>query len=297
MLNLCTEMFFLRALVIFTFTASVLGQTTSRHEAELDTLADRLTHEVQLLTRKHNYFPKVLVIGFLNQEGKVDTLGEHLADVLSDALVERLGPADVVGRKQFREHLLATGISPFDLQDNDVALWTAGKAGANLVVLGHVRTSEQTTTLTVELTRDSDAKKLTTASTDFSLAEETRSLLDKPVDWPASPDVVVPCMGSHRDAVVAAFRAAGTSEPKCTHCPPASYSDGARVAKYQGTVKLKIVVDEKGHVRSTRIIKGDSYGLEAQTLNTTKQWQFDPAIKDGKPVAVCLPIEMTFHLF
>jgi len=289
-------MLFFRAFVIFTLTTLTLSHGTSQYDSELNTLADRLAHEVQL-ARKHNFFPKVLVTDFLNQEDRVNALGEHLADLLSDALLERLGPADVVTRKQLRDHLLSTGISPFDLQDTDVALWTAGKAGANLIVLGHLRSSEQKTTMTVALTKVSDAKEISTASTDLSLPEATRGLFDKPLDWPASPNVVVPCLGTQRSIVVAAFRAAGVREPKCKHCPSASYSDEARKAKYQGTVKLNIVIDEIGHVRSGIIIKGDSYGLDAQAVSATKKWLFEPATKDGIPVVVCAPVEMTFSLF
>jgi TonB family protein len=131
----------------------------------------------------------------------------------------------------------------------------------------------------------------------LSLSEETRNLLDKPLDWPASPNVVVPCIGAQRNIVVAAFRAAGVNEPKCIHCPTASYSDEARRAKYQGTVKLNIVIDETGHVRSVIIIKGDSYGLDAEAVSATKKWRLEPATKDGTPVVVCTPVEMTFRLF
>lgn len=290
------EMFFFRAFVIFTITASTLSQGTPQYESELNALADRLTHEVQL-ARKRNFSPRVLVVGFLNQAGRVNALSEHLADQLSDALSERLGPAEVVIRKQFREHLLSTGISPFDLQDTDVALWTAGKAGANLIVLGHIQSSGQKMTVTAALTRVSDAKELSKASADLSLSEETRSLFDRPLDWPASPSVVVPCIGTQRSIVVAAFRAAGVIEPKCKHCPTAPYSDEARRAKYQGTVKLNIVIDETGHVGSGIIIKGDSYGLDAQAVRAAKKWLLEPATKDGIPVVVCTPVEMTFRLF
>jgi TonB family protein len=296
MLILRHEMFFPRAFVIFTLTASALGQGTSGYKSELDALTERLTHEVQL-ARKQFLFPKILVIDFLNQEGKVNALGEHLADQLSNALAERLRPADVVARQKFREYLLSTGISPFDLQNTGDALWTAGKAGANVIVFGHLLSSEQKMTLVVQLIRVSDAKQLSTASADLSLTEKMKSLIDKPVDWPTSLDVVVPCIATQHGAFVAAFKAAGVSEPKCIHCPSASYSNEARKAKYQGAVKLNVVIDEKGHVRSAVVTKADPYGLDARSLIAARQWQFEPAMKNGKPVAVCVPIEMTFRLY
>jgi TonB family protein len=288
-----SEMLLLRSFVIFTLTASAFGQGTSRYESDLDTIADRLTHEVQL-TRKHDFSPKVLVIDFLDQKGQVNALGEHLADQLSNALVEKVGPAYVVARKQFREHLLSTGISPFDLQDIDAARWTAREAGANVIVFGYLISSQQKATLRVELVRVSDAKRLSKAGTDLSLAEEARVLFDKPLDWPASPDVVVSCRGAQRDEVIATFKAAGVREPKCIHCPIPSYPDGARAAGHQGAVKVKIVIDDQGRPKSGIIIQGNSPDLEAQAIRAIKEWRFEPAMKDGKPVPVCTIADVMF---
>ena len=290
------DMLLLRSLAIFIVTAWTVGQGISGYESDLDTLADRLAHEVQS-ARKHDFSPKVLVIDFLNQKRQVSALGQNLADRLSDAMAQSVGPVDVVSRKQFREHLLSTGVSPFDLQDIDVARWTASRAGANVIVFGYLLSSQQKTTLKVELVRVSDAKRLLKASTDLSLAEDTKGLLDKPLDWPASPGVVVPCLGAQRDEVIAAFKAAGVTEPKCIRCPIPAYSDGARAARLQGTIKVKIVIDDEGRPKSGIVVQGNLYELEAQAIRAIQEWRFQPAMKDGKPVSVCTIAEVNFRLF
>jgi hypothetical protein len=38
------------------------------------------------------------------------------------------------------------------------------------------------------------------------------------------------------------------------------------------------------------------YGLEANAVKAMKQWQFKPSIKDGKPVAVRVAIEIAYSL-
>jgi hypothetical protein len=73
------------------------------------------------------------------------------------------------------------------MQDNDVVLWNAQKAGANLIVLGHLRSSKTATTLIVQLVRASDGKEFSTASTDLTLTEEMQTLVDKLPDCGSTP--------------------------------------------------------------------------------------------------------------
>ena len=289
-------MFFLRVFVIFVLASSALGQSTAPYESELSTLADRLAHEIKL-PRKHVPSLNILVLDFPNQRGIANVLGERMSESLSDLLAERLGPEHVVAQKQFRAALLSAGISPFDMQNNDVAFWNAKKAGANLIVFGQLHSSGTETTLMVQLVRTSDKKELSAASTDLTLTEETRSLVDKFPAWRFDPDVLVPCLVTARDAVVALFKTAGVSEPKCIWCPQAPYTDEARKAHQQGTVKFDAIIDEQGRVSAATLVQGDDYGLSTQAMSAVKNWRFAPATKSGKPVRVCSQIEMTFRLY
>jgi protein TonB len=38
-------------------------------------------------------------------------------------------------------------------------------------------------------------------------------------------------------------------------------------------------------------------GLDEKAIETVKTWKFDPAMKDGKPVAVQIIVEVAFHLY
>jgi TonB family protein len=262
-------------------------------QSELAEFADRIAQDIKS-ARKQELFPKLLVIDFADEKGHVTALGEYLADVLTASLAQRLGSTSVIDRKKFRDYLLSTGISPFDLQDIDVARWNAGKIGANLVILGHLRPLGA---VKVTVTRVSDKKELSSIGTALSLTDEMESLSNKPLDWPATLDVVVPCVGTQRDVVAATFKEAGVKEPVCIRCPIPQYSDEARREKFQGNVKLNVVIDEQGHARTATIIKGDSYRLAAEATSAVKKWSFQPATKDGKPVTVCVPIEVTFRLY
>jgi len=36
-------------------------------------------------------------------------------------------------------------------------------------------------------------------------------------------------------------------------------------------------------------------GLDEEALEAVKQWKFDPALKDGRPVSVAIAIEVKFQ--
>jgi TonB family protein len=289
-------MFFLRVFVILVLASSTLGQSTAPIESELSTLADRLAHEIEL-PKKHAPPLKILVLDFPNQRGMANIFGQRMSESLSDLLAERLGPELVVAERQFQAALLSAGISPFGMQNNDVAFWNAKKAGSNLIVFGQVHSSGTQATLTVQLVRVSDKKEFSTANTDITLTEETRSLVDKFPPWRFDPDVLVPCLVTTSDAMAALYKTAGVSPVKCIHCPQPPYTDAARKAHHQGTVKFDAIINEQGQVSRATLIQGDDYGLATEAMSALKKWRFEPATKDGKPVRVCIKVETTFHLY
>ena len=85
--------------------------------------------------------------------------------------------------------------------------------------------------------------------------------------------------------------------PRLTYSPPAEFSDEARAAKYQGTCILKLIVGADGNPRNIRVINPIGMGLDEKALEAVRTWTFQPALKDGKPVAVEIAVEVDFHLF
>ncbi|MGH9862252.1 MAG: energy transducer TonB [Candidatus Acidiferrales bacterium] len=89
----------------------------------------------------------------------------------------------------------------------------------------------------------------------------------------------------------------GVSKPKCVTCPAPHYSEAARQAGFQGTVDLWAVVNENGRVEEIQVAKPLGMGLDEEAVNTIQQWQFEPARRNGEPVAVRLILTMGFHLY
>jgi TonB family protein len=89
----------------------------------------------------------------------------------------------------------------------------------------------------------------------------------------------------------------GVSAPVPIYKPEPPYTKEARVAKLQGTVILSIVIGAAGAVQDVRIEKPLDPGLDQNAVNTIKTWKFDPAMKDGKPVACKVTVEVGFRIF
>jgi periplasmic protein TonB len=89
----------------------------------------------------------------------------------------------------------------------------------------------------------------------------------------------------------------GISAPTAISSPDPDYTEEARRAKKQGTCVLWLIVDSSGHPRDIRVARGLGFGLDAKALEAVKQWRFQPALKDGKPVDVQISVEVEFHLY
>jgi periplasmic protein TonB len=94
------------------------------------------------------------------------------------------------------------------------------------------------------------------------------------------------------------FRVGGAvSAPHAIYDPDPEYSEQARKAKYQGNVVLSAVIDAEGRPRNLRIARSLGMGLDEKATEAVSKWRFTPALKDGRPVAVQISIEVVFRLY
>ena len=89
----------------------------------------------------------------------------------------------------------------------------------------------------------------------------------------------------------------GVSAPRALDAPDPEYSEEARKAKYQGTVVLWMIVDPNGSPRDVRVTRRLGMGLDEKAIEAVRKWKFEPAMKDGKPVAVQISVEVNFRLY
>src|SRR5450755_3836002 len=89
----------------------------------------------------------------------------------------------------------------------------------------------------------------------------------------------------------------GVSAPKALYAPDPEYSEEARKAKYQGVCVLKLIVGPDGHPRDIAVARSLGLGLDEKAMEAVKNWKFEPAMKDGKPVSVAINVEVQFRLY
>ncbi len=89
----------------------------------------------------------------------------------------------------------------------------------------------------------------------------------------------------------------GVSAPRVLYAPDPEFSEEARKAKYQGTVVLWLIVGPDGRTHNIRIHRSLGMGLDEKAIEAIRRWQFEPARKDGKPVAVQINVEVNFRLY
>lgn len=89
----------------------------------------------------------------------------------------------------------------------------------------------------------------------------------------------------------------GVSAPRAIYQPEPEFSEEARKAKYQGVCTLSLIVGADGRPSNIRVASSLGMGLDEKAIEAVKTWRFEPAMKDGHPVAVQIAVEVDFHLY
>ena len=76
-----------------------------------------------------------------------------------------------------------------------------------------------------------------------------------------------------------------------------NYPESVKKLGIEGTVWLQCVVNEKGEVTKVEVKQSVFSTLDEEAIKALKQWKFQPAENNGKPVAVwvTLPFEFILH--
>lgn len=88
----------------------------------------------------------------------------------------------------------------------------------------------------------------------------------------------------------------GVTPPKAIHMEEAEFSDEARRKGVEGIVIVSFTVSEEGRPTELQVVKSLGYGLDEKALQAVRAYRFQPAMKDGKPVAVPISVEVNFRL-
>jgi TonB family protein len=84
--------------------------------------------------------------------------------------------------------------------------------------------------------------------------------------------------------------------PKAVSTVNPVYPEEARRERVHGIVILQCSIDAAGNVEWVHVLKGLPNGLTESALDAVRQWHFEPATKDGKPVPVLFNLTTNFKL-
>jgi protein TonB len=76
---------------------------------------------------------------------------------------------------------------------------------------------------------------------------------------------------------------------------PPQYPPMARAARMEGTVKLRLRIDERGNVKNVEYVDGPAMLAPAARV-AVKDWKYKPATLNGDPVAVDTEVQVNFTL-
>jgi len=88
----------------------------------------------------------------------------------------------------------------------------------------------------------------------------------------------------------------GVTAPKPIYSPNPQYSKQAKKDKYQGNCVLSLVVGPDGKPYDVTVSRFLGEGLDEKAIEAVRNWRFQTGLKDGKPVAVAMQVDIHFIL-
>ncbi|MFL5320818.1 MAG: energy transducer TonB [Myxococcaceae bacterium] len=86
------------------------------------------------------------------------------------------------------------------------------------------------------------------------------------------------------------------SQPEVSGEVKVPYPEEARKAEIEGTVLMKVTIDNEGKVVDVKLLKGVGYGLDEAAMAAMKRFKFKPAIKGGEAVSTTITYPYNFEL-
>jgi TonB family protein len=225
---------------------------------------------------------KVLIFDLKGPRGEVHPAGKWLAGQLTVAMRTKFPKFEIVDHPQLFTISGGTG-SPSDQQALALRETSVARsAGADVFIAGILaKISENQIGVTLRVQGVSTAKK------EISVVREVVPISKEIADLSQQP---IP--GLELKDGVPRGGAGGIPLPKCVDCPIPRLPRPGGV----GVVVLEVVVTTDGTADKIKVIKSPDQRFTDVCIDTVQKWRFKPAVDfDGNPIAVFIPIQLTFQ--
>lgn len=242
---------------------------------DLDDLAKRFSKQIEKAG-----IASVVVADFVGQDGTDSIQGRYLANEFAELLDLHKKKFVLIERKQLSSALSDAQLSVKDLAAPDSLRRIGDSLRVEAVVTGTFETSPFRYSVRLIVRRVRDGGTVVSG--------------DQSIKRPAYVDL----LGPDGKGRIPRAGVDGIGVPNCVSCPPPQYTGKARAAKIQGNVALLVVIDQEGRPIRIAVTSANDEGLAAKAVEAVREWKFKPATdKEGKAVAVLVPIEVTFRLY
>lgn len=137
-------------------------------------------------------------------------------------------------------------------------------------------------------------------STEITPAELARELEAKMTELPSPEKQTLPRSHASLASQASAAQTPGndaTLPPRPLLNRPPRYPDAARVRGWQGTVLLRLAINDSGAVTEVAVERSSGYPLlDGEAANAVRSWRFEPARRRGEPVATVELLPVRFRL-
>jgi TonB family protein len=89
---------------------------------------------------------------------------------------------------------------------------------------------------------------------------------------------------------------AGVTPPQLRDKITPRYPEQARLARTEGRVILRAVIDENGNVRDISVLRSSDPVFDDAAIEAVERWKYAPAVQDGRPVSVYFTVIVEFKL-
>jgi TonB family protein len=195
-----------------------------------------------------------------------------------------------------------TATTPANSVGNDRPLvrttetWTSPELRIVMLVKVHDPRIGDTTTELENFSRAEPAASLFAPPAEYGIVDENAQFT---VTWGTPPPALAPPppVTLSQGISGSGYRiGGGVSAPVPIYQPEPQYTEEARQGGIQGTVLLRIVVDENGRAQAIRVTRSLDPGLDQKAIEAVSTWRFRSGQNDGKPVPVIASVEVNFRL-
>ena len=116
-------------------------------------------------------------------------------------------------------------------------------------------------------------------------------------DEPVAPPAETPMPASENAIAATAASGAVAQDLKTSNRVEPTYPSSSRRAGEEGTVRLKVLVDEKGRPRDVAVATSSGFArLDQAAMEAVRKWRFEAATDGTNPISAWTHVAITFRL-